>query len=108
MAAAHSLAEEIADLVIARLRAEGIGGVYTSKTLPPGCPSREAFNDRCRFIDSAYLDGKVWVCPVDDYQAAMRRGSRPKARARKVERVAFDRVGALAAMSRTPKPKVKG
>jgi hypothetical protein len=101
-----SLAREIAAMVVAELRAEGFGGVYTSQALPPGCPSRSAFNDRCRFIDAAYRDGKVWVCPVDAYQTAMRRGARPTPRTRKPAQVAFDKTAALAKLAVTPKGKV--
>lgn len=111
MGAEHSIAvlvEAIADRVVEKLRADGHGDFYTSKHLPPGCPSREAFNDRVRDIEGAYLDGKVWVCRVDAYEAHMRRGARPRPRPRKVERPAFDRVGALAQVSRTPKATAKG
>lgn len=90
-------ASEIADLVVARLLAAGVGaGVYTSKQLPPGCPSREAFNDRCRFIDGAYRDGKVWVCSVDAYRVAMLRGSRPKPEKRKAPPPKVDAAAILA------------
>jgi hypothetical protein len=50
--------------------------VYTSINLPPGCRTRETFNNRVRHIPEAYQDGKVWVCPVDAYEAAVRRGGR--------------------------------
>lgn len=105
-AAEASLAREIADIVVAELRAQGFGGVYTSKNLPPGCRTRAAFSDRCRFIEGAYRDGKVWVCPIDAYQAAMRRGSRPQPRQRKPTEVAFDKTAALAKLASTPKGKV--
>jgi len=107
MSAEGSLAREIAAIVVAELRAQGLGGVYTSKQLPPGCPSRTAFNDRCRFIKEAYRDGKVWVCPVEAYQQAMKRGARATPAPRKPARPAFDATSALAKVATTPKGERK-
>lgn len=65
----NTLADLLADRVAARLSARP--AIYSSTALPPGI-TRRTFHARCRTIPEAVRDGRVWRCPVDAYERAVR------------------------------------
>ncbi len=78
-AAAHDLldmfAELVADKLAAKMRAPL--STYSSTNLPPGI-TRRKFAERCLRIAEARKDGRVWVVPVEAYEAALRVGAKAK------------------------------
>lgn len=40
---------------------------FTSRDLPPGCPSRRAFAEACRTIVGCFRSGHTWHCPRDQW-----------------------------------------
>lgn len=68
----EAMAEMIAERVVAKLGARerrSDSAIYTSRDLPPDCPSRARFNILAKSIARAQKSGRVWSVPRDAWHA---------------------------------------
>ena len=77
------------EAIAATVDASAPSDVYTSKRLPPDCPSSERFHEVCRNIAGANQRGRVWLVPSASWDSH-------RANPRKTEQVTDVHAAAIA------------
>ena len=85
----RALARDLADQVLRALDQGGSlavsphGAVFTSRKLPPDCPSRVRFHAVVPNIPEAVKQGRIWIVPCAAWNEARRRKPRTSAAVRR-------------------------